>query len=83
MKILLTSSVKTCFKAALSGRFSIETMHANFLSLQQRRCIELLMLIFAPESLNNNVRFKCVKEKRRSTDVIFDVDRHQSKRYKR
>ena len=83
LQILQNDALRTCYNVRLRDRMSIKNLHAeaNLLSLDQRRIIQLLALMYNHKK-NHTVRRPTVRVTRNANRFTFYTERYHNVKYK-
>ena len=84
LQIIQNNALRLCLGLRLNDRISLVDIHsrANLLSLEQRRCIQLLSLLFVHGQTHNNV-FEIPARNTRAADVCkFKTEIYKNSKYK-
>ena len=83
LQILQNDALRTCYNVNRRDRLSIRKMHhdANLLSLDHRRKMQLLSLMFI-HKMNNNVQRPILRATRGADRYRFNLERYNNVKYK-
>ena len=83
LQVIQNDALRTCFNIRRRDRLSIAKMHAksNLLSLEQRRRLQLLSLMYLHKDNTDNLRNR-VRLTREADRVAFQVEIYQNCKYK-
>ena len=84
LQVIQNNALRLCLGLRLNDRISLTEIHsrANLLSLEQRRCIQLLCLLFIHGESHENVRDIPVRNTRAATVRKYRTEIYKNSKYK-
>ena len=83
LQVIQNDALRTCFNVRRRDRLSVSNMHikANLLSLTQRRCVQLLGLMYNHSKNPEHLRVY-IRNTREADHIVFRVERYENMKYK-